>query len=131
MLRRYLTLANKITFLEQIKNPHPVISHRQLAELTRVPEYAVARSVQQQGNCWMNGQTLRHRKQGTSQNLKRGDKIPDVEEALNQLFSILTGRDVRVSGPMLKRKSEESAKKLGHNNFKATYGCLNGNTCLG
>jgi hypothetical protein len=29
------------------------------------------------------------------------------------------------------RKSEETAKKLGHNDFKATYGCLDGNASLG
>jgi hypothetical protein len=46
----------------------------------------------------------------------------DGEEALNQWFPVVTGPDVRVSGPMLNRKSEGLAKKLDHNDFKATDG---------
>jgi hypothetical protein len=63
-------------------------------------------------------------KQGTSQKRKREGKDPDVEDALRQWFSIITGRGVRVSGPMLKKKSEELAKKLGRDDFKATDGWL-------
>jgi hypothetical protein len=48
----------------------------------------------------------------------------DGEEALNQLYSIVTGRGVGVSGPILKSKSEDLTKKLGHNDFKATDGWL-------
>jgi hypothetical protein len=48
---------------------------------------------------------------------EREDKYPDSEEALNRWFSIVTGR-------VLKTKSEELAKKLGHNDFKATDGWL-------
>jgi hypothetical protein len=58
----------------------------------------------------MKGQTLRHRQQGTSRNLTRGEKDPVVEEALTQWFSIVSGRGVRVSGPVLKSKSEVSQK---------------------
>jgi hypothetical protein len=55
-------------------------------------------------------------------------KDPDVEDALHQWFSIITGRGVRVSGPMLKKNSEELAKNLGHDDFKQQMvGCLNGN----
>jgi hypothetical protein len=44
---------------------------------------------------------------------KTEGKDPDVEEALlNQLFSIVTGQGVCVSGPMLKSKSEQLTKKL-------------------
>jgi hypothetical protein len=35
-------------------------------------------------------------------------------------FTIITEQGVHVSGPMMKSKSEELAKKLGHNDFKAT-----------
>lgn len=49
-------------------------------------------------------------------------KDSDVEEALNHWFSVVTGRDVRVSCPVFKMKSEELAKKLGHKYFKATDG---------
>jgi hypothetical protein len=51
----------------------------------------------------------------------------NVEEVLNQWFSIIIGQCVRVGGPVLKRKTEELAKKLGRNNFKATASCLDGN----
>jgi hypothetical protein len=63
-------------------------------------------------------------KRETSQKRKREGKNPDVEDALHQWFSIITGRGVRVSGPMLKNKSEELAKKLGNDDFKATDGWL-------
>jgi hypothetical protein len=54
-------------------------------------------------------------------------KNPDAEEALSQWFSILTGRGVRVSSPMLKNKSD-----MGHNDFQATdVGCLDRNLGLG
>jgi hypothetical protein len=49
----------------------------------------------------------RHEEQGTSRKRKRQGKDPEVEEAVNQRFSILTERGVRVSGPMLKSKSED------------------------
>jgi uncharacterized membrane protein len=41
--------------------------------------------------------TLRHGQQRNPQKLKPEDKDPDVEEALNQLFCIATGRGVRCS----------------------------------
>jgi hypothetical protein len=49
-------------------------------------------------------------------------KDPDVEDTLSQWFSIVTGRGIHISGPMLKSKSEELPKKLGHNGFKSTDG---------
>jgi hypothetical protein len=55
---------------------------------------------------------------------KREGKGPGVEVALSHWFSVLTGRDIRVSGPMLKSKPEKIGKKLGQNDFKATYGWL-------
>jgi hypothetical protein len=64
--------------------------------------------------------TLHHGQLGTSQKWNCEGKDPAVEEALNQGFSIVTGQGVRVSGPMLKRKRKELAKKLGHKDFKAT-----------
>jgi hypothetical protein len=68
--------------------------------------------------------TLCHGQLGTSQKWKHGGKDPDVEEALNQWFSVVSGSGVHVSGPLFKSKSEELAKKLGHNDFKATDGWL-------
>jgi hypothetical protein len=46
----------------------------------------------------------------------------DIEETLNQWFFTVTVQDVYVSGPVLKSMSEEPAKMLGHNDFKATDG---------
>jgi hypothetical protein len=54
----------------------------------------------------------------------------DVEEALSQWYSVITGRAVCVNGPVLKSKSEELAK-TGPQRFKATDGCLGGNADLG
>ncbi|XP_035204576.1 tigger transposable element-derived protein 4-like [Stegodyphus dumicola] len=61
---------------------------------------------------------------GTSKKRKREGKDPDVDEALNERFAIVTRRAVRVSGPMLKCKTEELTKKLSHDDFKATDGWL-------
>jgi centromere protein B len=88
-----------------------------------VPKSANARVVQQQETLrdeW----TLRHGHQGTSRKRKREDKHPDIEETFNRLFSVVTGRGVGVSGPMLKMKSGDLAKELGQNDFKATDGWL-------
>ena len=63
-------------------------------------------------------------KTGNIPKRKREGKDPDVEDALNQWFSIITGRGVRVRGPMLKKKSEKLAKKQGRDDFKATDGWL-------
>jgi hypothetical protein len=121
MPRRDVTLADKIALLEKIKNQPPDTGHRQLAEITGLSKSAIACVMQQQEKLrdqW----TLRHGQQGTPQKSKREDKDPDVEEAFNQWFSIVTGRGVRIIGPMLKSKLEELAKNLGHNDFKATDG---------
>ncbi|KII60925.1 hypothetical protein RF11_13898 [Thelohanellus kitauei] len=47
-------------------------------------------------------------------------KDPEVEEALHQWCSILTGKGVNINGPILKVKSEELDKKRRRNDFKAT-----------
>ena len=92
-------------------------------EITGVPKRTIVRLLHQQHQLreeW----ALHEGKSGTSQKRKREGKDPDVEEALDQWFSIVTGRGVRISGPILKSKSEELAKKLGHNDFTATDGWL-------
>jgi hypothetical protein len=84
-------------------------------EITGVPKSATARVTQKQEKMrdeW----TLRYWQQGVRKKRKREGKNPDVEEVI----PVVTGRDVRVSGPMLKNKSEELAKHPGHNHFKAT-----------
>jgi hypothetical protein len=49
--------------------------------------------------------------QGTSQKRKSESKHPDIEVALSHCFSMVTRRDVDVSGPMLNSKL---TNKLGH-----------------
>jgi hypothetical protein len=39
---------------------------------------------------------------GALRNPKKEEKDPEIEKALNQWFCALTGRGLRVSGPMLK-----------------------------
>ena len=123
MPRKDLTLANKIALLEKIKSQPINTSQRRLVEITGVPKTTIVRLLHQQHQLceeW----ALHEGKSGTSQKRKRKGKDPDVEEALDQWFSIVTGRGVRISGPILKSKSEELVKKLGHNDFTATDGWL-------
>jgi DNA-binding MurR/RpiR family transcriptional regulator len=49
MPKRGVTIAEKISLFEKIKNQPPNTSHRQLAEITGVSKSAVTRVVQQQG----------------------------------------------------------------------------------
>jgi hypothetical protein len=55
--------------LKKNKNQQPKTSHRQLAEITGVPKSTIVCVIQQQGKMG-DGQTLCHKKQGTSKNLK-------------------------------------------------------------
>jgi hypothetical protein len=87
-----------------------------------VPKSTIAHVIQQQEK--LRDEWTCHGQQGTPQKWKHKGKDPDVEEALNQWFSIVTGRGVCVSGPMFKSKSEELAKKLHHSDFKGTDGWL-------
>jgi len=59
-----------------------------------------------------------------SQKRKREGKDPEVDEALLKWLTLVTGRGVSVSGPMLQTKAEELTKKLGHKDFEATEGLL-------
>jgi len=49
---------------------------------------------------------------------------PDVEEALNQLFCTVTGRGVRVSGPMWKSRRDFLTKWSTRTEERHTVGCL-------
>lgn len=125
MPRHDLTLAEKISFLDQIKKQPPHTSQRRLVEITGLAKTTILRLIKQENElreAWREceGQG----RQGKSQKRKREGKDPDVDEALNEWFDIVTRRSIRVSGPMLKCKAEELAKKLGHDDFKATDGWL-------
>ena len=122
MPHKDLSLAKKIALLDQIKGHSPNTSHCRLAEINGVPKSTIASLIHQQDK--LQEEWTHNGKQGTSQKQKREGKDPDVEDALHQWFSIITGRGVRVSGPMLRKKSEELAKKLGHDDLKAPDGWL-------
>ena len=120
MPRKDLSISEKIAILELIKKQPANTSQRRLAEITGVPKSTVARIVQQQHELTLYKKGERR----LSQKRKRECKDPDVEKALSQWFSIVTTQGIHVTGPVLKNKSEEFAKKLGRNDFKATAGWL-------
>ncbi|KII71961.1 hypothetical protein RF11_08494 [Thelohanellus kitauei] len=102
MPRNDLTLSSKISLLDKIKSQPLNKSYHRLAEITGVPKSTISRVLRQK--------TFKR---------KREWKDLDVEEALDQLFSIVSGKGVNINGPVLKEKSEELAKKLSRNDFKA------------
>ncbi|XP_035212025.1 tigger transposable element-derived protein 6-like [Stegodyphus dumicola] len=122
MPRNDLTLSSKIALLDKIKSQPPNTSYRRLAEITGVPKSTISRVLRQESQL-REELVLQEGQAGTSKR-KREGKDPDVEEALDQWFSIVSGRGVNINGPILKAKSEELAKKLGRNDFKATDGWL-------
>ena len=63
-------------------------------------------------------------KQLTNVKRERKGKDPEVDEALNQWFELVTSKGQRVSGPMLKEKAEELAHLLGNSDFLATEGWI-------
>ena len=56
--------------------------------------------------------------------LLRKGKAPEVDAGLNDWFSNVTSKGQKLSGPILKEKAEDLAKKLRHTNFVATEGWL-------
>jgi hypothetical protein len=104
MPRRHVTLADRIAFLERIKNQLPDTSQLQLAGITGVPMPTISRVIQQQDKL-RDERTLRHGQEGISQKWKCEGKDPHVGEVLSQWFSTVTGVCVRVSVPMLKSSS--------------------------
>ncbi|CAH8477968.1 unnamed protein product [Dicrocoelium dendriticum] len=123
MPRRDLTLAEKIRFLDQIKEQGPTTSQRRWVEITCLAKSTISRLIKQEKDLREEWAQCEGRR-GTSQKRKSEGKDPDVDEALNDWFAFVTGRAVRVSGPMLKYKAEELAKMLGHEDFIATDGWL-------
>ncbi|KII65672.1 hypothetical protein RF11_16081 [Thelohanellus kitauei] len=105
MPRTDFTLSSKIFLRDKIKSQPLNTSYRWLAEITGVPKSIISRVLRQE--------TI------TSKRTLEG-KDPDVEEALGQLFSIVSGKGININGPILKAKSDELAKKRGRNDFKAT-----------
>ncbi|KAH9509465.1 Tigger transposable element-derived protein 4 [Bulinus truncatus] len=114
MSRNDLSLTSKIALLDKIKSQPLDTSYRRLAEITGVPS-TISRVLRQESQ--LREEFVLQGQAGTSKR-KREGKDPDVEEALDQWFSIVSGRGVNINGPILKAKSEEFAKKLDRNDFK-------------
>ncbi|VVC45663.1 Homeobox domain-like,HTH CenpB-type DNA-binding domain [Cinara cedri] len=68
--------------------------------------------------------SLRDNSAPVNKKRKREGKDPEVDKAMNEWFSAVTERGVRISGPMLQQKAEYFAEKIGHGNFKATEGWM-------
>jgi hypothetical protein len=90
VLRRDVTLADKIALLERIKHQPHNTCHHQLAEVTGEPKSTIARVVQQRVRL-RNEWALCNGQEGTFQKRKREGKDPDVEDVLSHWFSIVTG----------------------------------------
>ncbi|KII64002.1 hypothetical protein RF11_08812 [Thelohanellus kitauei] len=75
-------------------------------------------------NCVRNWYYKKEEGQAGKFKRKHEGNDPDVEEALDQWFSIVSGKGVNIHGQILKTMSEELDKKLGRNDFKATDGWL-------
>ncbi|KII62050.1 hypothetical protein RF11_14465 [Thelohanellus kitauei] len=94
---------NDLTLPSKIKIQTLNTSYHRLAEITGVPKSTISRVFRQE-----------------SQLPEESGKDLDVEEAMDQWFSIVSGKGVNINGPILKAKSEELTKKLGRNDFKTT-----------
>jgi hypothetical protein len=68
--------------------------------------------------------TLHHRQHPKNESVKAWAKMLKRSSISG---SVIIDQGAHVSCPVLKRKTVELIKKLGHNNFKATGICLNGN----
>jgi hypothetical protein len=118
-MRKDLSLAQKLEILDKIKLQPLGCITRRLLEILEVSKSTIARiQLQEQ---FLREQAL---SQVTTQKRKRGGKDADVDEALIQWFTLATSWGVQMSGPILKAKSEDLARKLGNDEFKVTNGCL-------
>ena len=119
------SLQEKIELLDKVKK-HPQSSRRELAELFKIPRSTLNRLIsneEQLRSRW--GEVSRNGKESTKKlkRLRKG-KDPEVDTALNDWFETVTSRGQKLSGPMLKEKAEDLAKKLGNHSFVATEGWL-------
>ena len=121
MLWNDMDFGRKNSVLEMIRTYLPNTSQWKLLELTGAPKTIISCILLYEEKLWLEW-LLRDELQGASQKRKCDGKDPLVENALNEWFSTETARGLSPSGPMLKIKAEEFAKKLNHDSFKAT--CL-------
>jgi hypothetical protein len=107
MPRKDLSLEEKIKLLEKIKNYPRGTTYRVLSEITKVPKSTIGHILTQEKRLceeWAENQN-------TTSKRRREGKNPVVEEALNNWFSTALARGIQITGPILKQKAEEFAKK--------------------
>ncbi|KFM63964.1 Tigger transposable element-derived protein 4, partial [Stegodyphus mimosarum] len=116
-------VAKKIGLLDKIKQQTRNNGQRWLVEITGLAKTTISRLIKQENELQEEWAQSEGRK-GPSKERKREGKDPDVDESLNEWVAIVTGRAMRVSGSVLKCKAKELAKKLSHDDFRATDGWL-------
>ncbi|KII67913.1 hypothetical protein RF11_09085 [Thelohanellus kitauei] len=93
MPRNDSTLSNKITLLDKIKSQPLNTSYPRLAEITGVLKATVSRVLRQESQV-CEELVLQKGQAGTFKR-KREGKDPDVEEALDPWFSIVSGKGLK------------------------------------
>jgi hypothetical protein len=124
MTRKDLTLKDKIDLLDKLKSISKSTTIRQKEMFTGVPKSTLSRLLKEEDSLRIQWDNFKRNNASGLFSRTRDGKDPDVEVALNEWFSIVRTRGVRVTGPMLKTKAEELAKRFGHLDFKATEGWL-------
>lgn len=125
MSRKDLTLIEKISILDKIKaQPHNT-SLRELEKLIGTSKSVLSRLKNNEIAIREQYEKLNDNKSApVNRKRKREGKDPEVDKAMNEWFSAVTERGVRISGPMLEQKAEFFAEKIGHSDFKATEGWI-------
>lgn len=128
MPRKDLSLADKIALLDKIKNLPPNLTVRELEKSLGVSKSVVGRLKKcevQHRKQWSESQkNVNGNSTPTDRKRKRKGKDPDIDEAMNEWFSTVTARGVRVTGPMIMAKAETLAQKINHVDFKPSNGWL-------
>ncbi|CAI6365749.1 unnamed protein product [Macrosiphum euphorbiae] len=124
MSRKDLTLIEKMSILDKIKaQPHN--SLRELEKLIDTSKSVLNRLKNNEIAIREQYEKLNDNKSApVNRKRKREGKDPEVDKAMNEWFSAVTERGVRISGPMLEQKAEFFAQKIGHSDFKATEGWI-------
>jgi hypothetical protein len=125
MSRKDLTLIENISILEKIKaQPHST-SLRELEKIIGTSKSVLSRLKNNEKDIREQYEKLNDNKSApVNRKRKREGKDPIVDKAMNEWFSAVTERGVRISGPMLQQKAEFFAEKIGHSDFKATEGWI-------
>jgi len=124
MSRKDLTLIEKISILDKIK-AQPHTSLRELEKLIGTSKSVLNRLKNNEIAIREQYEKLNDNKSApVNRKRKREGKDPEVDKAMNEWFSAVTERGVRISGPMLEQKAEFFAQKIGHSDFKATEGWI-------